>query len=96
MTDKTESVVDVMARAATGPFTCQQEREANARAELSALKNAGYAVVPVETITDLCDELEAEVRERYGNDARLRHKLDRDMITVREARAMIQAATGGE
>jgi hypothetical protein len=45
---------------------------------------------------DLCDELEAEVRQRWGDDIRLAHKVERDLSTVVEARAIIAKFEPGE
>lgn len=40
------------------------------------------------------DDLEAEVRDRWGHDERLAHKLKRDMDVVVRARASLETDNG--
>jgi hypothetical protein len=70
--------------------------ETLAQAALAAQRALGLVLVSAEVVEDLCSELEAEVKDRWGYDERLAHKLERDMATVVKVRAMIAAAQGGE
>ena len=40
-------------------------------------------------VEELCDSLEAEVRDRWGYDERLKRQLDRDMEVVNRARKLL-------
>lgn len=77
-------------RERAGPYTghCITCAEATARAEDAEAR----AEVLEELISELSDDLEAEVQDRWGYDDRLSHKLKRDMDVVVRARQ----ALGGE
>lgn len=45
-------------------------------------------------LKDCADDLEAELRDRWGDDPRLAHKLERDLAPVHAARAAIARALG--
>jgi len=59
-----------------------------ADADLCAAAPAMKAALEV-----LCDDLEAELRDRWGDDPRLAHKLERDMASVYQGRAALALAT---
>lgn len=44
-------------------------------------------------LTECADDLESEVRDRWGYDERLSHKLERDLVPVVAARALLGSKT---
>jgi len=60
------------------------------RAEAAEAKVA----VLLALVAELADDLEVEVRDRWGYDDRLAHKLRRDMDVVIRARAALETANG--
>lgn len=43
----------------------------------------------VAVLAECADDLEAEVRNRWGDDERVAHKLERDLVPVVKARALL-------
>ena len=63
------------------------DRITTLEAENAKLRADNAALVAL--IIELADDLEIEVRDRWGDDERLGHKLKRDMDVINRARALI-------
>lgn len=50
----------------------------------------------IRVIRELSDDLEVEVKDRWGYDERLKRQFDRDMAPVLEARAILARIDGGQ
>jgi len=68
-------------------YETNADRITTLEAENAKLRADNAALVAL--IIELADDLEIEVRDRWGDDERLEHKLKRDMDVINRARALI-------